>query len=245
VNGSGCASVSPDRLPKVLHFAVHIGLLVADYRSERRSVVMADDSKGARWWQTIPGALTAVAGVLTAVTGLVVALNQVGVLRGQGRSPDRPASAPTVTQKAAPSLPTAPGVPAEPSAPQHGAALPAPVPREPTCGGVIPLPAADRLFIRAWAPVEGASSYTVEVDCFGCGGKRQWWSQSGSAWYIRDGLGFRSPIYSSDIHTRFRQAGGIALRWRVWAVDPDGRNGTTSNWCQVAFAGDPQARPAR
>jgi hypothetical protein len=35
-----------------------------------------------RWWQTLPGVLTAVAGIITAVTGLIVALNQVGVFGG-------------------------------------------------------------------------------------------------------------------------------------------------------------------
>lgn len=32
-----------------------------------------------RWWQTIPGVLTATAGIITALTGLIVALNQSGL----------------------------------------------------------------------------------------------------------------------------------------------------------------------
>jgi hypothetical protein len=204
--------------------------------------VMADEPKGQRWWQTVPGALTAVAGVITAVTGLLLALHQAGVLPGQRPMPDGPGRAPTVTQE--PARPQAPvaRVPTEPSAPERRAALAAPVPREPTCGGVVPLPVADRLFILEWARVEGASTYTVEVDCFGCAGEREWSSQSGSPWHVRPGLGLRSPIYSSDIHVKLRQAGGLALRWRVWAVDADGRDGAKSDWCQVAFAGDPQRK---
>jgi hypothetical protein len=120
---------------------------------------MADDSKGPRWWQTMPGALTAVAGVLTAVTGLLVALHQVGVLPGQGRSPDRPVPVPTVTQEPVRSQPPVPRVPAAPSGPERRAALAAPAPREPTCGGVVPLPAAERLFILGWARVESGARW--------------------------------------------------------------------------------------
>src|SRR5262245_49706019 len=40
---------------------------------------MAEDQK---WWQTVPGILTATAATVTAVTGLIVALHQAGVLGG-------------------------------------------------------------------------------------------------------------------------------------------------------------------
>ncbi|MGH3022072.1 MAG: hypothetical protein ACRDNI_00315 [Gaiellaceae bacterium] len=41
---------------------------------------MADEATPSRhWWQTLPGALTAIAGLITAITGLVIALNQLGV----------------------------------------------------------------------------------------------------------------------------------------------------------------------
>jgi flagellar motor component MotA len=36
---------------------------------------MAEEQKPQRWWQTVPGILTATAGIITAVTGLIVALH--------------------------------------------------------------------------------------------------------------------------------------------------------------------------
>jgi hypothetical protein len=39
--------------------------------------------EGQRWWQTIPGILTAAAAIITAVTGLIVALQQAGVFDWQ------------------------------------------------------------------------------------------------------------------------------------------------------------------
>jgi hypothetical protein len=45
----------------------------------RTSLPVANDSEpNRRWWQTLPGALTALAGLITAITGLIVAVNQVG-----------------------------------------------------------------------------------------------------------------------------------------------------------------------
>ena len=41
---------------------------------------MSNDSRPPSWWQTVPGALTAVAAFITAATGLVLALDQVGLL---------------------------------------------------------------------------------------------------------------------------------------------------------------------
>jgi hypothetical protein len=115
-------------------------------------------------------------------------------------------------------------------------ALPAPVPKDPPCGSTIPMPREDHFFILSWAGVEGASNYSVEVDCMGCSG-REWYSFRGSPWHVQTALGLRSPIYSSKVHVQLRQQGGLALRWRVWAVDHDGKEGQKSNWCQVAFSG--------
>ena len=115
-------------------------------------------------------------------------------------------------------------------------ALPAPVPRGPACGSTIPRPREDQFFILSWAGIEGASNYSVEVDCLGCSG-RDWYSSRGSPWHVQTALGLRSPIYSSKIHVPLRKQGGLALRWRVWAVDHDGKEGQKSNWCQVACSG--------
>jgi len=34
-----------------------------------------------------------------------------------------------------------------------------------------------------------------------------------------------------------RSTGGIAIRWRVWAVGQDATQGEKSAWCQLAFSG--------
>lgn len=39
---------------------------------------MAEEQKPQKWWQTVPGVLTATAATITAVTGLIVALHQAG-----------------------------------------------------------------------------------------------------------------------------------------------------------------------
>ena len=96
-------------------------------------------------------------------------------------------------------------------------------------------PASDG-FVFTWESVPEASNYTVEVDCFGCTTKT-WFSQSGVPWHVREGLGFRSPIYSSQIHVEMAKSGGLAFRWRVWTVNAEGKPGAKSAWCQFAFAG--------
>jgi hypothetical protein len=122
---------------------------------------------------------------------------------------------------------------------QQSASLAAPIPLEPSCGTTIPFPENKHFLMFRWAPVDRASNYTVEVDCFGCGGITGWASSSGSSWHIRSGLGFRSPIYSSEVHL---SSGPKPLRWRVWALDADNRPGKKSAWCQFAFVGGPTQR---
>jgi TIR domain len=122
---------------------------------------------------------------------------------------------------------------------QQSASLAAPIPLEPSCGATIPFPENKHLLMFRWTPVDRASNYTVEVDCFGCGGTTGWVGSSGSSWHLRSGLGFRSPIYSSEVHL---SSGPKPLRWRVWAVDADNRTGQKSTWCQFAFVGGPAQR---
>lgn len=42
-----------------------------------------------RWWQTVPGFLTALAAAITATTGLIVALHQTGVIGGASSQPSQ------------------------------------------------------------------------------------------------------------------------------------------------------------
>lgn len=118
------------------------------------------------------------------------------------------------------------------------ARLPAPVAVRPACGETIGWPPRDHFFRVGWQPVDGASTYTVEFDCFGCEQYgRQWHSQAGVPWHVKPGVGLRSPIYSSSIHNELRDQNGLALRWRVWGIDDDGVAGAKSDWCKVTFSG--------
>jgi hypothetical protein len=44
------------------------------------STISSEENKSQRWWQTVPGILTAAAGIITAVVGLLVTLHQIGLL---------------------------------------------------------------------------------------------------------------------------------------------------------------------
>jgi hypothetical protein len=125
----------------------------------------------------------------------------------------------------------------EGSAEPDVAMLPAPEPASPACDATIEWPPRERFFILGWERVDGASTYTVEVDCFRCFAVVRWASEAGEPWHIREGLGLRSPIYSSEIHHLLYEQEGLAIRWRVWAVGHDGDEGTKSEWCQVSFFG--------
>jgi hypothetical protein len=163
------------------------------------------------FWSTIPGILTGIAAVITAMGGLLAILYQTGVI-GPEKNADNG------------SLPV----------------LASPIIREPECNSVIPTSSVTHGLAFTWWRVEGASTYTVEVDCFGCSGYgRNWYSlAAGRPWHIRPGLGLRSPRYTSTtVVDQMREAGGHALRWRVWGVDQEGKEGAKSEWCQFAFAG--------
>ena len=119
--------------------------------------------------------------------------------------------------------------------------LSSPIPEKPACGSVIKVLSDTEYLVLNWQPVDGTSTYTVEVDCFGCGqNPNKWHSQAGTPWHIKPGLGrrtLRNPIYSSHVHVKLRQADGTSLRWRVWAIDAEGSEGKKSDWCQLAFYG--------
>jgi hypothetical protein len=48
--------------------------------------MVEEPKKEQRWWQTIPGVVTALAGMITAITGLIVALNAAGLFGGKAAS---------------------------------------------------------------------------------------------------------------------------------------------------------------
>jgi len=117
--------------------------------------------------------------------------------------------------------------------------LAAPKPTKPECSATIKTPPDSDSIILGWEPVQNASTYSVEVDCFGCSEYGRTWHSltAGVPWHIKTGLGLRTPIYSSKIHVKRKEDGGLALRWRVWAVDQNGIHGDKSDWCNLSFYG--------
>jgi hypothetical protein len=79
-----------------------------------------------------------------------------------------------------------------------------------------------------WQEVEGAVSYTVEIDCMHCCESGQWCTEVGDAWKVVRGL--------TDTTFRFDFAGAQPGRWRVWAVGSNGQAGAKSGWWGFSFA---------
>ena len=73
-----------------------------------------------------------------------------------------------------------------------------------------------------WNPVSGAASYTLEVDCFHCCVSNRWCTDTGDEYLIKPGI----TGTSYEIQFVGKQDG----RWRVWAVDSSGNEGTKSPW---------------
>lgn len=95
-------------------------------------------------------------------------------------------------------------------------------------------PAEDSVFdqyprrtILKWAPVEGAVSYSVEVDYCAGGKKNQSACINPQPLRLLNNLsmsGLVTPNYEFDF------IGAQAGRWRVWALDKEGREGFKSPW---------------
>ena len=73
-----------------------------------------------------------------------------------------------------------------------------------------------------WQGVGGAASYTVEVDCLHCCKSKQWCTDVGKTYKV-------VPSLKSNSYT-FNFAGAQPGRWRIWAVDKNGKPGMKSSW---------------
>jgi len=108
---------------------------------------------------------------------------------------------------------------------QAAGPLPAPMQISPTNGSVFSN--FPRRTTLRWRPVRGAASYTVEIDCRDCCQAGKWCTEVGREWKVVPGL--RTPIYTFDF------VGAQSGRWRVWAVDEDGRPGVKSDWWEFRY----------
>ena len=81
--------------------------------------------------------------------------------------------------------------------------------------------------VLSWAPVQGASSYTVEVDCKdGC--RAGWWcDEFDRVWLAQTGI--------TGTSFNFSFVGAQPGRWRVWAIYPNGHEGAKSDWWQFTY----------
>ncbi len=78
-----------------------------------------------------------------------------------------------------------------------------------------------------WSAVTGATSYTVEIDCYHCCQNNQWCTDVGQTWDI-------VPNVATTSYT-FDFVGAQPGRWRVWAVDSNGQAGPKSGWWYFSY----------
>jgi TonB family protein len=84
-----------------------------------------------------------------------------------------------------------------------------------------------RTTLLVWKPVEGAASYTVEIDCFHCCAANQWCTDLGQPTRIEANIS--EPKFSFDF------VGAQPGRWRVWAVSAEGKESPKSAWSQFRY----------
>ncbi len=110
-----------------------------------------------------------------------------------------------------------------------GINLPAPVPLSPAEGEK--LLRVPRTTTLQWERVEGASRYEVEVDyCRNSPDPKQC-LQPTPLVFVFPSLGKPpKPNTTEDTNLTFDFVGAQPGRWRVWAVDKDGRKGFKSSW---------------
>ena len=78
-----------------------------------------------------------------------------------------------------------------------------------------------------WSAVSGAKSYTVEIDCYHCCQPNKWCADVGQAWKVVPNL--TATSYS------FQFVGAQPGRWRVWAVDSNGKESPKTGWWEFRY----------
>lgn len=104
-------------------------------------------------------------------------------------------------------------------------ALSAPVQISPKNGTVYDI--YPRQTILQWNPVPGATSYTVEIDCFHCCQANKWCADVGRTFSV-------VPNLTTTNYT-FNFVGAQPGRWRVWAVYASGKEGPKSDWWGFSY----------
>lgn len=103
--------------------------------------------------------------------------------------------------------------------------LAAPVLLSPKCGSVFSI--FPRTTHLQWEAVPGATSYTVEIDCFDCCVDGKWCTDVGRTWLVVPNI--RTLSYTFDF------VGAQPGRWRVWAAGGGRLEGFKSGWCEFRY----------
>jgi hypothetical protein len=77
-----------------------------------------------------------------------------------------------------------------------------------------------------WAPVPGALSYTLEIDCYQCCSTGKWCSDV-------QGQGRLETVRTTSFTFDF--VGAQPGRWRVWAIGENGEAGPKSDWREFRY----------
>ena len=78
-----------------------------------------------------------------------------------------------------------------------------------------------------WSAVPGVKNYTVEVDCYHCCQVNKWCTDVNRTWQVVPGL--------TQTNYTFNFVGAQPGRWRVWAVDADGKASPKSSWWYFSY----------
>jgi len=103
--------------------------------------------------------------------------------------------------------------------------LAAPILLNPKCGATFNI--YPRTTHLQWRAVPGATSYTVEIDCFDCCVAGKWCTEVGRTWLVVPNI--RTLSYSFDF------VGAQPGRWRVWAAGSGRLEGLKSEWCEFRY----------